>query len=102
MRNGEFRKQLIKVTMPTVPIGVAHFQNGHNILLNRQPAENRSLLRKVADAHAGPAVHREFRNIGPIKDNMTSIRCDEVDNAIKASLFFQLRWGLENQRLHLC
>ena len=36
-----------------------HFQHGQDILLDGQAAEDRGLLRQIADAEAGALVHRQ-------------------------------------------
>jgi hypothetical protein len=35
-----------------------HFQNGADVVLDRQAAKDRGFLRQVADAEPGAAVHR--------------------------------------------
>ncbi len=48
------------------PLAVAQrqrFENRHQILFHRELAEDRSFLRKIADAAAGALVHRQMRDV---------------------------------------
>jgi hypothetical protein len=44
-------------------VGLDHLQHRADVLLDREAAEDRGLLRQVADAEAGAAVHRQLGDV---------------------------------------
>jgi hypothetical protein len=67
--------------MPGEPLG---FQNGENILLNRQLPEHRWLLRKVTDpVVSGPQIHGNVGDVGLIDQNPSRIGRRETDNHVE-------------------
>jgi len=59
------------------------FQNGHDVLLDAQLAEDRRFLRKVADAFAGPLSHWCLAEGFCIKQYLAAIGLDQTDDHVE-------------------
>ena len=58
MGDGEFSEQRFELVLARVPVLLPQLQHRAQVLLDAQPAEDRGLLRQVADAEPRPLVHR--------------------------------------------
>src|SRR5204863_414726 len=59
-------------------------EDRHQVLLDRQLAEDRGLLRKVADALAGALVHRQVGDVLVVDEDASGIGADEADDHVEA------------------
>ena len=63
MRDVELLEQRIEVALAQLPVGLDDLEHGADVVLDRQPAEDRRLLRQVADAEARAPIHRQMRHV---------------------------------------
>ena len=61
MRDVELLEQRVEVLLAPPAVRLDDLQHGADVVLHRQAAEDRRLLRQVADAEAGALVHRQMR-----------------------------------------
>src|SRR4051812_9619143 len=53
-RDVELIEERVELPLPLFAIGLDHLENGADVVLDVEAAENRGLLRQVADPEAGP------------------------------------------------
>ena len=53
-----------------------HFEDGQDVLLDGQLAEDRLFLRQIAHAEAGPAVHRQAGHVLAVEDDLAVVGRD--------------------------
>src|SRR5690242_10320135 len=58
MSDRELAEQLVQAAFAAVAITLDDLEHGADVLLDRQAAKDRGLLRQVADAETRPAIHR--------------------------------------------
>ena len=81
----QFVKQLIEFLFAPRAIQLRTiFQNGEDVLLNRQLAKNRRFLRQVAKAESGPAVHRQGSQVLSIEQYPSAVRCNQPDDHVES------------------
>ena len=69
MRHMQFFQELVHAFVALLVSDVLRLQDCHNVVADGELAENRRLLRQVADAHLGTAVHRLLRNLVIVKED---------------------------------
>ena len=62
-------------------------ENGEDVLLDRQPAENRWLLRQVTDAFSCARIHRGVGEVFLVKQNAPGIRRRESHRHVEGRGF---------------
>ena len=71
--------------MALVPGDRLRFQNGENVLFNRELAKYRWLLRQVAHTEVtGTQVHRDVGDVRPIYGYLAAIGGSEANNDVEA------------------
>ena len=60
------------------------FEYRHDVISDREVAEDRRLLRKIAKTGPGPDVDRAIREIVPVEVHGAGITCDEADDHVEA------------------
>src|SRR5204863_2879513 len=82
-----FQPQLLQQTLQTLPplIGSQRqrFQDRYQVFLHRQLAEDRRLLRQIADPAARPLVHRQVRDILIVHHHTTAVGTDQSDDDVE-------------------
>ena len=73
-RQRQLRQQLAQPRSPRRAVEVQRLEDGEDVLLDRQSAEDRRLLRQVADALPGPDVHRIVGDVGVVQQDAARIR----------------------------
>ena len=63
--------------------GSDHLQRRHDVLLDRQAAEHAGLLRQVADAEAGAAVHRQGGDVGAVQRDAAGVGSHQADDHVE-------------------
>ena len=63
MGDAEFGHQLLDHGFQAGRIGFDQFGGGADVLFGRQSAEDRGLLRQIADAQPRAAIHRKARDV---------------------------------------
>src|SRR6185437_16417789 len=53
------------------------FEHGEDVALDREPAEDRRLLRQVADAQAAPLKHRQAGDDMPVEPDVALVRLEQ-------------------------
>ena len=84
MRNTQFSQDLFQpfLTRSVIEAG-ASLENGHDVVFDRQLAENRSLLRQVADAGMGALVHRKVRDVAVVDGHGAGVGRHEADDHVE-------------------
>src|SRR5271167_724325 len=60
------------------------FENRQDVLLDRELAKHRSLLREVADAVLPcPQIHRDVSNVVVVDQDSTRVRGDEANDGVE-------------------
>jgi hypothetical protein len=62
-------------------------ENGKEIFLDRQAAENRRLLGKIGDPQASAAIKGQRPNVVPVQQNLAGVRMLETDEKMKGCRF---------------
>ena len=60
-----------------------HFQDRPDVLLHRHPAEDRGLLRQVADAEPAALVHRQGRDVVAVQFDPPAVRLDQAGDHVE-------------------
>ena len=76
----EFLQGLPAADLVQIRAGLEH---GHHVFLDRQAPEHGCLLRQVAHAQPGPAVHRQAREIFLVQMDASLVTGDEADDHVK-------------------
>ena len=80
----EFHQQFFQHDIADFGITFNGFQNGADILFNRQATENAGLLWQVADPQLGAAEYRQVGDIGLINHHAAFIIPDQPRDHVKA------------------
>ena len=64
--------------------GVVQFDHGADVLLDRHAAEDRGLLRQIAEAHAGALVHRLAGDVLAVEPDLAAVRGDQAGDHVEA------------------
>jgi hypothetical protein len=70
----ELGQQLVEHGLAAVAVGLDHLQHAAHVLLDREAAEDRGLLRQVADAEPRPAIHRQVGDVVPVQGDPAIVR----------------------------
>ncbi len=73
MRDREFFEQAAQLDILPAAIRLVQFEHGADVLLHRQAAKDRCLLREIADAEPGAAIHRHRRHVVAVDLDRTLI-----------------------------
>ena len=65
----EFGQQRVEHLLAPVAHRLDHLEHGADIVLDAQAAEDRGLLRQVADAEPGAAVHRQIGDVVAVQQH---------------------------------
>src|SRR5271169_998455 len=83
MGDRELGQQGVQRRFARVALRFDHLEDRANILLDGKPAKDRRLLRQVADAATGAAVHRKIGDVLPVEADRSGISGDEPSDDIK-------------------
>ncbi len=84
----EFTQQRFEFPLARLTVQVlAGFQNRHDIFGDGQLAKDRGFLRQVADAFAGPAVHRQAGHVLAVDGDLAFIRLDQANDHVETGSF---------------
>ena len=64
-------------------LGLDQLQHRHDVLLDRQAAEDRGFLRQVADAEAGAAVHGQPRHVAAVEGDAAGVGGDQAGDHVE-------------------
>ena len=85
MAQAELLDQLLGARAPLLPAQRLRLQHRQNVVLHRQLAEDRRLLRQIADAVLPRAqVHRQPRNVVAVGHNAPRVRPHQSDDHVEA------------------
>ena len=79
----QLRKQLAQPRAPRRAVGAERFQNGKNILFDREPAKDRRLLGKIANPLPRADVHRIVGDIAAVQLHASRVWRREPDRHVK-------------------
>ena len=84
MSQVQLLNQLLRPRAARLPAQLLCLQHGENVLLDRQLAKDRGLLRQVADAEApGPQIHGHARDIFIVDQHPSGIRRNQANDDVK-------------------
>jgi hypothetical protein len=81
--DAEFFEERVQIVLPSLPVRLDDLQDGADVLLHRQPAEDRCLLGQVADAEAGALVHRKARHVVPVDLDRSGVDADQPGDHVE-------------------
>ena len=80
----ELVDELLQAGFPLRAGHLGHLHHGHDVVLDRHLAEDRGLLRQVADALLGPLVHRESGQFVIVDEDPALVRDDLAGDHVEA------------------
>ena len=80
----EFLEQLLEPLAARALVGLGDLENGEDILFYGHSAEDRCLLRQIAEAEDRPAVHRKFGDVLPVEEDSAAVRLHQAHDRIEA------------------
>ena len=72
--DGEFGQQILERRLAPFAVRIGHLENRANIVFDRQAAEDRGLLRQVADPQPGAAIHGQAGDIVVVQQHAAFVR----------------------------
>ena len=87
MSNVEFVQKVVDEFFLPILVALHEFDNGAQILLDSKAAEDRRLLRQVADAKARTLIHGQARHVMAIDGDRASVDGDEARDHVEAGRF---------------
>ena len=67
-----------------VRVGFGDFEDGQDVVLDRQAAKDRHFLRQIADAQPRAAIHRQEGHVAPVDHDLPAFGGDQPGNGVKA------------------
>ncbi len=83
-RDREFGEQRVDRRLARLGLGLGHFEHGAEVLLDGQAAEDRRLLRQIADAEPGAAIHRQIGDVLAVERDGADIGPDQAGDDVEA------------------
>src|SRR6185437_13053598 len=84
MGDRELGQERIERRLAHLVHGLDDLENGADVVLDGEAAEDRGLLRQVADAETGAPVHRQIGDVVPVEADRADIGGDEPGDDIEA------------------
>src|SRR5262245_14169256 len=84
MGEAEFAKQLLEPRAAGILVRLRYFEHGHDVLLDREPAEDRRFLRQITEAEDRPPVHWQFGNVLSVEKYPSGVRLHQAHHRIEA------------------
>src|SRR5262249_24411430 len=82
-RDVKLLEQRFEIMRSESRIGFDHLQHGADIFLNREAAEDRGLLRQIADPEPRALIHWQLRDLATVKFDAALIGLDKARDHIK-------------------
>src|SRR3972149_3256288 len=76
-------EQLARARAPLGAAEVQRLQDGQQVLLDGELAEDRGLLREVADAHPAALVHGQARDLLTLEEDPAALRRQQADHHVE-------------------
>ena len=83
-RDSELAEQLLQPRRGARAVGLGHLEHRDDILLDRHAAENRRLLRQIAEAEDRPAVHRQLGDVLAVEEDPAAVGLHQAHHRIEA------------------
>ena len=80
----ELGQQLLEPGAARGAVGLGDLEDGEDVLLDRQAAEDRHLLRQVAEAEPGAAVHGQRGDVEAVDHHLPALGRDEAGDGVEA------------------
>ena len=84
MGDREFGEQIVEHGLALFAIGLDHLEHGADVVLDRQAAEDRRLLRQIADAQARAPVHGQVGDVLAVEDDDAVLGPDQAGDDVEA------------------
>jgi hypothetical protein len=101
MDQAQFFNQTIQPFPPLLPVVGKGLQDGQDVVVDRQLAENRGLLRQIADAVSGPQIHGQVGDFPVIQEHLPLVRRSESHQDVKGGCLAGSVWPQEPDNLSL-
>jgi hypothetical protein len=83
VREAELGEQIAEAPEAGGAIDVERLEDGEDVVLDAQPAEDRGLLRQVGDSLPRPDVHRIVGDVGAIELDAAGVRRGQADDHVE-------------------
>lgn len=83
MVDAQLLQQAVGLLDDRSPTGVVQLDHRHDIVLDRHAAEDRGLLRQIAQPHAGALVHRLGRDVLAVQPDGAAVRRDQAGDHVE-------------------
>src|SRR6185369_10844798 len=87
MCDAELLEQLAQTYLTLFGRNRQSLKDGEDVLLDRELAEHRWLLREVADPRAGTLVHRQIRQIFAVERHAAAVGTQQTDDDVEGRRF---------------
>jgi hypothetical protein len=84
VRDVQVLEQLLQARLDVAARQALQLEHRLHVLLDRELAERRVLLRQVGDAQARARVDRQVRELAPVELDAPGVRGDQADDHVKA------------------
>src|SRR5690606_12154866 len=82
--DGELREQIVERCLPNRRILLRNLEYRPDIPFDGEAAEDRRLLRQIADAEACPAIHRQIRDVVAVQADSAVVCRDQAGDDVEA------------------
>src|SRR5262249_23830065 len=82
-RDVEFLEQGVELALALAAIRLDHFEHRADVVLDVETAEDRGLLRQIADAEPRALVHRQTRDVVAFELNAATVGLDEPGDHVE-------------------
>src|SRR5690606_15885900 len=81
--DAELVEQAIELLLAPGAVGLDGFEHGADVVLDGEAAEDRRLLRQIADAEPRAAVHRQARDVMAVELDRAFVGLDQSDDHVE-------------------
>ena len=82
-RDVEFLEQLVELGLALLLVRLDHFEHRADVVLDVEPAEDRGLLRQIADAEARALIHRQVRDVVAVELDAAVVGLDQPGDHVE-------------------
>ena len=80
----ELGEQRVEFALARALVGLDDFEDGPDVVFDRQAAEDRGFLRQVADSEARAAVHRHPGDVVAVEQDVAAVGRHEAGDHVEA------------------
>ncbi len=83
LRDVELLEQRVEIGFAPAPVRLHHFEHRADVVLDIEAAEDRGLLRQVADAEPGALVHRQRGDVVAVELDAAAVGLDQAGDHVE-------------------